>query len=590
MKAQRFVLYPLLSSLVLSGCVSPQLTQSTNKFVTNAGAETDTASRSLISQITNGREERRKSAFVDHPYLAGKSVALPPSATLPLPLQRGVKVKLVFPNKRVNLPVAAEQITLATKIPVVISSDVYLPANALLPRTQKLDDSPSGGNGPVPPVMPAGPGRLASGPLPALSSVTGGGGLVSSGYSGQDSPQEVEITQDEMPLNQILDLMTTRIGVNWEWDAKKGVIRVYRMLTKTWLLPVRPSSMSYSTDQINNTALSNNQNALQNQGQDKAALKSEAQNVNEITSILNDVQTVMTRSGSVSGNISQGTITITDTKDAVERAESIVNFHRALLSKMVAVHMRLVQVTLNDTGQLGVDWQAVLTKALNKGPGFILTSASPISLVSANAGELGAKITSGQFSGTQAAVKALAELGNTASSDDIPLEVQNRHTHYYNNRVRFSYVSQTTPATATAGGTGGIPGVTTAQDQVGLKMLVYASVTNNNSVAVTVSLDTSVLQSIQPFTSGSGSNQQTVQLVNTTGQGLSTDAIIRNGATTVLTVFDSNTAQYDRRTLGHNIPLLAGGSVNASRTRTATLLVMSATIKDTDAGQQGPAQ
>lgn len=166
MKAQRFVLYPLLSSLVLSGCVSPQLTQSTNKFVTNAGAETDTASRSLISQITNGREERRKSAFVDHPYLAGKSVALPPSATLPLPLQRGVKVKLVFPNKRVNLPVAAEQITLATKIPVVISSDVYLPANALLPRTQKLDDSPSGGNGPVPRLCRPAPAVSRPAPCP----------------------------------------------------------------------------------------------------------------------------------------------------------------------------------------------------------------------------------------------------------------------------------------------------------------------------------------------------------------------------------------------------------------------------------------
>ncbi|KHS09453.1 hypothetical protein BMD20_29425 [Burkholderia multivorans] len=581
-------MYPLLSSLILSGCVSPQLVQTTNRFVSDAGAEADSASRNLIGQITKGREERRKSAFVDHPYLAGKSMALPPSATLPLPLQRGVKVKLVFPNKRVNLPVAAEQITLATKIPVVISSDVYLPANALLPRAQKLDDG--NGSSSLPPVVPAGPGRLAAGPLPALSSVTGSSGLVSSGYSGQDSPQEVEITQDEVPLNQVLDLMTTRIGVNWEWDAKKGVIRIYRMVTKTWLLPVRPSSMSYSTDQINNTALSNNQNALQNQGQDKAAVKSEAQNVNEITSILNDVQTVMTRSGSVSGNISQGTITITDTKDAVDRAEAIVNFHRALLSKMVAIHMRLVQVTLNDVGQLGVDWQAVLTKALNKVPGFVITSTSPVSLVSATAGSLGMNITSGQFNGTEAAVKAIAELGNTASSDDIPLEVQNRHTHYYNNRVRFSYVSQTTPATATAGGTGGIPGITTAQDQVGLKMLVYASVTNNNSVAVTISLDSSVLQSIQPFTSGSGSNQQTVQLVNTTGQGVSTDAIIRNGATTVLTVFDSNTAQYDRRSLGHNIPIIAGGSVNASRTRTATLLVMSATIKDTDAGQQGSVQ
>ncbi|MCM3583712.1 hypothetical protein M3795_24905 [Ralstonia pickettii] len=587
MNKNQFVVYPLLAALMLSGCVSPQLTQDSKDLISQAATDTASAAQALINQTARGKEERRKRAFVDRPYLAGKSVALSPTANLPLALQKGVKTKLVFPNKRVNLAVAAEQITLATKIPVVVSTDVYLPRSALLPRAQKLDD---GTTAPLPAVAPAGQGRVAAGPLPALSSVTGGatgGGLVSAGYTGQDSPQEVEVA-DDLPLNQVLDLLATRLGVNWNYDQKKGVINVYRMVTKTWLLPIRPQNLSFSTENINNTAQSNNQNSLQsNQQQDKAAVKSEAQNLNEVKSILDDVQTVMTRSGSVSGNITQGTITLTDTKEAVERAESIVNFHRAQLSKMVALHVRLVQVTISNGGELGVDWQAVLTKALNRVPGFVLTASSPISLVSQNVGTIGAHITSGQLNGTQAAVQALAAIGNTASTDDIPLEVQNRHTSYYNNRIRFSYVASTTPATATAGGTGGTPGLTTAQDQVGLKMLVYASVTNSNSIAVSLAFDSSVLRNITPFTSGSGSTQQTVQNVDIAGQGNTTDAIIRNGATTVLTVFDSNTAQYDKRTLGHNVPMFAGGSINANRTRTATLVVVSASIKDTEAGQQG---
>lgn len=568
---------------MLSGCVSPQLTEGSNAFISKAGAEAESAAQRLISEAAGNKEERRKRAFVGHPYLAGKSIALSPTANLPLALQRGVKTKLVFANKTVNLGVAAEQITLATKIPVVISTDVYLPRSALLPRTQKLDEGTSGSAPALPsPVVPTGPGRFGSGPLPALSSVANGG-LSASGYSGQDQQQMVEVTQDEMPLNQVLDLIATRLGVNWSYDQKKGVINIYRMVTKTWLLPIRPTTLSFTTEYINNTSQTNNQNALQNtQQQNRSAVKSEAQAVSEITSILNDVQTVMTRSGSVNGNVSQGTITITDTKEAVERAESIVNFHRGQLSKMIALHARLVQVTVDNGGQLGFDWQVALTKALNRAPGFVLESVSPISLVSQDAGSIGARLTSGQFSGTQAAVQALSTIGNTASSDDIPIEVQNRHTFYYNNRVSFSYVSSTTPATASAGGTGGIPGITTSQDEVGLKMLVYASATDNNSVAVTISLDNSVLRAITPFKSG----EQTVQNVDKTGQGITTDAIIRNGATTVLTVFDSNAAQYDRRSLGHNIPILAGGSVNASRTRTATLLVLSASIKDTGAGQR----
>jgi hypothetical protein len=72
-----------------------------------------------------------------------------------------------------------------------------------------------------------------------------------------------------------------------------------------------------------------------------------------------------------------------------------------------------------------------------------------------------------------------------------------------------------------------------------------------------------------------------------TGQGASTDALVRNGGMVVLTAFDHNDGEYDKRTLGNNIPWFAGGSVKESRTRTATLIVISASIRDTGAGQQG---
>lgn len=585
MTKNHFVLLPLVASLLLSGCMSPQLMQGTRDMVSNAMAESDAAVQQQIQQIENGKEDRRKKAFVSRPYLAGKSVALSPTANLPLALQKGVKTGLAFPNKRVNVNAAAEQITLATKIPVVIAPDVYLPRSALLPRAQKIDD----GTAQPPAAVAVGQSRISAGPMPPLSSLTGtsGTGLVASGYVGPESAMDVEIEQGEMPLNEVLDLLSTRLGVNWAYDQKKGVINIYRMVTKTWLLPIKAGNASFTTEYINNTQQTNNQNALQNNTQlDKSAVKAEAQNLNEMKSIIDDIQTVMTRAGNANGNVTQGTVTMTDTKDAVERAESIVNFHRTQLSKMVMLHARLVTVTVNDSGELGVDWQAILTKALNRAPGFILTSTSPLSLVSANAGSLTGQITSGSFTGTQAAVQALSTVGNTASSDDIPIAVQNRHTSYYNNRVRFSYVSATTPATATAGGTGGTPGLTTAQDQVGLKMMVYASVTNNNAVAVTVSIDNSVLNAIEPFTSGQGANQQTVQNPKTSGQGVTTDAIIRNGGMTVLTVFDSNTAQYDQRKLSHNAPMVLGGSVTASKQRSTTLLVISASIKDTDAGQR----
>lgn len=592
MKALRLALIPALAAASLTGCIDPQLSKGIPKA---ANEQTDAAkqlSDRVIQQVDNAREVRRRNAFVDHPYLAGKSVALSPTANLPLALRKDVKTALMFPGKRVKLAVAAEQINLATGINVVISPDVYLPQAALLPRAQKLDDAgSSGAAGPaaIPSAAPVGGGRIAAGPLPPLDSAVGsGGGLVSASYTATpslDTPDDVDIQRDEMPLSQSLDLISSRLGVNWSYDSKKGVIRIYRMQTKTWALPVKPGSMSYNTQFDTSTAQSNNPNAL-NGVNEKNANKSEATNVNEMTAMLNDIQTVMTRSGSVSGNVADGTITLTDTKDAVDRAEGIINFHRALLNKLVSYHIRVVQITRSNAGQLGVDWQALLTKALNNVPGFVISSTSPLTLTTAAAGSLTTKITSGQFSGTQAVVNAIAQLGYTVSTDDIPMQVQNRHSGYYDNVNQFSYVSQTTPAASTVGGTGGTPGITTSMDSVGLKFLIYGTVTDDNNISISVSMDNSALNGpIQTYTSGTGANQQSVQEVDKNKYGASTDGIVRNGGIIVLAAHDRTQLQSQRSALGYKIPMLAGGSVNDSDSRTTTLFVISASIRDMGAGQ-----
>ncbi|MDR8092966.1 hypothetical protein KPB05_36525 [Burkholderia gladioli] len=589
MNPKRFAVYPLLASLMLSGCVSPELSRGTDSFAKNAVESADKHTSRLIEQTDNAMAARDRAAFVNRPYLAGKSIALSPQAKLPLALQKNVKTALMFPGRRISLAAAAEQITLATGIPVVISPDVYLPADALLPRNQKLDEGSGAAPGvaAIPSAVPVGPGRVAAGPLPPLSSAVNGG-LSAAGYSGSvmDTPLDVSIQREEMFLPQTLDLIGTRLGVNWSYDAKKGVIRIYRMVTRTWTVPIKPGQMSYNTVFDGSTAQSNNPNALNTQS-DKPGNKSEAQGLSEMTSLLNDIQTVMTRSGSVSGNVTTGTVTLTDTRDAVDRSDNIISVNRAILSKLITFHVRVVQVTRNRQGQLGIDWQAALTKALNNVPGFVLSATSPATLVSTSSvGQLGAKITSGQFSGTQAVVSALAELGTVASTDDIPMQVQNRHSVYYANVNQFTYVSQTTPATATAGGTGGVPGITTSTDQVGLKFLIYASATDDNNIALTLSLGNSALNGpIQTFTSGSGANQQSVQEVNKTKRDASTDAIVRNGGIVVLTAHDHNDTQFTKRTLGDKIPLLAGGSENGSSSRTTTLYIISASVRDMGAGQ-----
>jgi len=54
---------------------------------------------------------------------------------------------------------------------------------------------------------------------------------------------------------------------------------------------------------------------------------------------------------------------------------------------------------------------------------------------------------------------------------------------------------------------------------------------------------------------------------------------------TVLAAFEHLDGQDTNRTLGEDIPLLAGGSAKLSRQRTVMLIVLRASIRDMGAGQ-----
>ena len=575
------------AATALAGCVSPELTQRAMGEYQNAANKADTKRAEINRAIDANRAYVEQAQEVNRPYLVGKSVPLARDVRLPRALQRGFKTAVLFPTGRVSLAEAAQRIGLVTGITVSITPDVYLAALSLMPKSGTMDTGAAKvgtlGAQPIPPVPlpsptglpPAAGSGLPPAPLP-LPTPGGGAGIVQ-----PDSPTDLDFPRMEAPLAQILDNIASRLQIQWKYDDQANAIKFYRLVTKSWNLPVSPATNSYSTALSGPTYQSNNSNALTTQ-QAANAVRSEASGLNELTSIKEAADSVLTRVGTINANQATGTITITDTQDAVERADAIIKEQIKILSRMVLLRVQTVQITTTDTGESGVDWNALLTKALAHIPAFSLSAVSPASLVSSNAGTLGLNIMSGAGSGTQAIIRALAEIGRVQTSTELPLSTRNRHAISYNVRNTFSYVSNTTPGVASISGGGSTPGIQTAQDSTGLKLVLFPNATNKDSVMLTLSLDQSVLQSLQTFVSGSGSSAQSVQLPNVNGEGSTQEVPIKNGQTLILTGFDRVNSQYDRRTMGDGAPLALGGSLTQSRTRTTTIVLVSAVIRDAD--------
>lgn len=584
-----------LAAATLTGCISPQLTQSVLDEHRNASAHVEASRAAINREFERNRTLIEQSQEVGRPYLVGRSVPLARDVALPRPLQKGVKIATLFPDGRVSIAQAAQRITLVTGIPVTITPDVYLPTSALMPRASAAGvASPAGAApvsapsasvsvgsvaaaGPLPTSLPA---SGLSTPLPGMPTAVA---QTSPGVTVQpDSALDLDFPRMEAPLAQVLDNIANRLGIRWKYDDTANSIKFYRLVTKTWNVPVSPASNSYSTAFNGTSYQSTNSNTLSAQNT-TSPVRSEASGLNELTSIKEAAESVLTRAGTINASQASGLITITDTPDAIERADAIISEQIAILSRMVLLRVQTVQITTNDDGESGVDWNALLTKALNHFPAFSLSATSPASLVSTNAGTLGLNIVSGGANGTQAIIKALREIGRVQTSTELPLSTRNRHAISYNVRNTFAYVSNSVPATSSVSGTVSTPALQTAQDSVGLKLVLFPNATNKDSVMLTLAIDQSVLQNIQTFTSGSGASQQSVQLPNINGEGSIQEVPIRNGQTLILTGFDRIGSQYDRRSMGDGMPLLAGGSQRQSLNRTTTIVLVSAVIRDRDA-------
>lgn len=573
----------------LAGCVSPNLVRDVRQTTDDTRAQVTQTTEDLYARIRRDRAVVEAEQEVARPFLAGKRVAVARNVTLPMPLRDKVDTMVMFPERTMPLAVVAQRITMSTGIPVKIDSDVYLPANVLMPlslgpqaqqamRATPANGTPAGSALGAPPAL--------GGPLP--SALTAGG--VTSTTSVQAAPLmesalNVEFKHSEkMPLATMLDLVATRLGINWEFIPSKGVIRFYRLMTKTWQLPIQPGTNSFTTEfkQTSQGSGGAGTNGGSSSQQIDAAAKAELKELDDMEEIKKSLRPVRTMVGDLDLNRGTGLLTMRDTREAVEAADGIVRRQIGIYSRMVTLNFQMVDLTVADNGEAGVDWNAVLTKALENIPGFTLTALSPATLVSSAAGNFGLTMNSGGFSGTQAIVSALKQYGSVTSSVTIPISMRNRHAFQYNNRRTFSYASSTTPAATTAGGTGGIPGISTSVATVGFKLQVYADATNRDDVNLQIAFDQSKQDGpLEKFTSGQGANQQTIQNINIVAKGIpKQDLIVRNGQTVVMTAFAQDDTQLTERTLGESLPMVLGGSRTVSKTRTFTVVFATVMVQD----------
>jgi len=387
----------------------------------------------------------------------------------------------------------------------------------------------------------------------------------------------------EAPLGRVLDSVTTKFHIHHHYDESTNTINLYRLVTRHFQTKLAAGAYSFASAQIGDTVKSTDNNSLANgsTSQNKSPIGTEIKEAVELTSIKKAIEeTIMTRSGKIFANPSTGTISMIDTEEAVNAADLLIQSELKATSRTVVLKVKTIQVNLSDNLESGVDVTAVLAKAFRNLPDMTLNSTAPTSVVSTNAGTLSLGIFSGTAANSKAVINALKEVGDVASSTEMPFFTKNRKAVYYNVREITTYVPSTTPAAATTGGTGGNIGLNTAQIQTGLKLVMFPALGTDDTASVSFTMDETTTPILTPFSSGTGATFQQVEKPNYTGHGNVQDVTLRSGQAMILVGFEKIAENLNKRSLGENVPVIAGGSISKTHSHVLTLVQLSMQIVD----------
>lgn len=508
----------------LVGCATPQAERNAGLYAATADitARHHEATRKAMEQ-----SELRRIAAQDvlAPWVAGAAMPIAREAKMPEQLRKSVPVTAFFASEPVELAVALRQISTAAGINIVAKADALLSPGLFASR---LAAQPNAGQ------------------APALVSVRASG----------------------VPLWRLLDDVAAQTQTSWR-PTPTGA-EFYRVITRSYEV----------------AAIAQKASVVSTLGRTSSAEKAFASDskttftqgdASQLDGLRASVEALLSVSGRMTIAPENQLVTVTDTEAVHQQIEAYIKDQNKQFGRRVRMMVEAIEVTSKGGSDFGIDWTTVLNTAHNA-----LTMRSPGSLASQQAGSLGIQQMSGPLAGSGLVVQALNEVGTVVSRRVFPFITTSGRPITQALRTTFNYVDQV-QVTAVASSTtqaAQAPTVTQKDETVGTFLTIVPTAKRDGSIILTVAYDVTSAEPLRPYTVGSGASAVTVQQKTINGSGVVQEVVMRSGRTEIIGGLEMVSTNSNSRRLGENLPMVLGGSDNASSVRSVTVLLVTAVSED----------
>jgi type IVB pilus formation R64 PilN family outer membrane protein len=529
----KFIPVALASTLLLNGCaVAPADVSSAKDEALQTGAD-------KIAKGKNQLKQENRITLMTGNFIGDNPIELPYAAALPALFFEKITIRSKT-NEFGTVTQAAKNIALATGLSTRVNPDVLTPVAAGGAGT----GAPSAGGSPN-----------AMGPRDLTS---------------------VRLDYHGTLLAYVREVANT---AGLEWEFKDGAISFFKLITKTFVL----SNASPGDIDIADTM---NKGGQASTGQTGSATASNSGSFNSTSSVgikgtysiwkalKPALDATLSPVGKLSINEGTGTITVTDTKDAVAKVGRIVETENNILGKQVSIEVRIIRVDITKQTQLGINLNTVYSLLKNGDQTLSAATQSQATQVNGTAGTLTFAVTdpASRFKGSSAGLQALNQFGDVLSDTSATVITTNRvpvMTGSFNTR---GFLAQTTPASGGVAGGTGVPGLTPGSTTVGSFMRVMPTIRENNTILINMSVDISDLLGFGSASTGAGATLQQIQWANTAGTKTISNLVLNQGEAMVIAGIGADAVN---ATADNGI---AGASSNATKTKNLFVVVVTPRI------------
>lgn len=367
------------------------------------------------------------------------------------------------------------------------------------------------------------------------------------------------------PLSGFLDEVSSRFGVWWKYENKD--IYFYKFITKTFVvysLPTKPNMNVNIGGSASGGGASSSISLTSS-----IDVEMWAQFEKTITSMISD-------GAKLTVSPADGTITLTATPNDIKLVAKYINEQNARLSRQVAISVKIMQVTVGDSDQYGLDLKATFNDGVSS---IGVTGTQGIS-----SEDLSSSLTWGIIKknwSADAIMQAISEKNRSSLITSGTVTTLNNKPAPIQVTQKQNYISEMTKTNNGTDGTNYDISVTTEEIETGFTLDVLPRILEHGRMLVMFNMTLSDLLSLEKVSFGNEDENQYIQNPIIESRAFTQEVALASGESLILTGYEKVSSETNKSGTGSAENSLLGGSASASKDRNILVIILTPVVLET---------